>query len=67
MKLNSTLFSLFQTGGFTPLYMAAQENHVEVVKYLLNNGASQTLTTDVNYFISIAWFVFVLFDKMQWR
>ena len=34
------------SGGFTPLYMAAQENHVDVVKYLLANGASQTLSTD---------------------
>lgn len=43
---------LLQSGGFTPLYMAAQENHVEVVKYLLNNGASQTLTTDVSSTLS---------------
>lgn len=42
----------FQSGGFTPLYMAAQENHVEVVRFLLNNGASQTLTTDVSIIFS---------------
>uniref|UniRef100_A0A4W6GCI0 Ankyrin 1 n=1 Tax=Lates calcarifer TaxID=8187 RepID=A0A4W6GCI0_LATCA len=29
------------TKGFTPLYMAAQENHLEVVKFLLENGANQ--------------------------
>lgn len=34
--------------GFTPLYMAAQENHDEVVKYLLNKGANQSLATEVN-------------------
>jgi len=33
--------------GFTPLYMAAQENHAEVVKYLLANGANQALSTEV--------------------
>lgn len=34
--------------GFTPLYMAAQENHDGVVKYLLSKGASQTLATEVS-------------------
>lgn len=33
--------------GFTPLYMAAQENHIEVVKYLLENGANQSTATEV--------------------
>ena len=37
---------LFQN-GFTALYMAAQENHVDVVSYLLANGASQDITTEV--------------------
>ncbi|VDP63405.1 unnamed protein product [Schistosoma mattheei] len=32
--------------GFTPLYMAAQENHLEVVRLLLANGANPGLTTD---------------------
>ncbi|KAK6645216.1 hypothetical protein RUM43_001492 [Polyplax serrata] len=32
--------------GFSPLYMAAQENHDGVVKYLLSKGASQTLATE---------------------
>lgn len=32
--------------GFTPLYMAAQENHDNVVKYLLANGANQSLSTE---------------------
>lgn len=34
--------------GFTPLYMAAQENHDEVVTYLLQNNANQSLATEVN-------------------
>lgn len=33
--------------GFTPLYMAAQENHASCVKMLLAAGASQTLATEV--------------------
>lgn len=33
--------------GFTPLYMAAQENHDTCVKYLLAKGANQSLSTEV--------------------
>lgn len=33
--------------GFTPLYMAAQENHDDVVKFLLSKGANQSLSTEV--------------------
>ncbi|KAG7279487.1 hypothetical protein CRUP_035873 [Coryphaenoides rupestris] len=32
--------------GFTPLYMASQENHLEVVKFLLENGANQSIPTE---------------------
>lgn len=32
--------------GFTPLYMAAQENHETVVRYLLAHGANQNLATE---------------------
>ncbi|EPQ10015.1 Ankyrin-2 [Myotis brandtii] len=35
-----------EQNGFTPLYMAAQENHIEVVKYLLENGANQSTATE---------------------
>jgi len=37
---------LFQT-GFTPLYMAAQENHIEVVRFLLDRTANPALATEV--------------------
>lgn len=33
--------------GFTPLYMAAQENHDSVVRFLLANNANQSLATEV--------------------
>lgn len=36
--------------GFTPLYMAAQENHDGVVRYLLSKGANQILATEVSSF-----------------
>lgn len=31
--------------------MAAQENHIEVVKYLLENGANQSTATEVSYIV----------------
>ena len=41
-------FPLGLQKGFTPLYMAAQENHLEVVKFLLENGANQNVATEVS-------------------
>lgn len=41
-------FALGPQKGFTPLYMAAQENHLEVVKFLLENGANQNVATEVS-------------------
>lgn len=47
MKWFEFFFSFLQN-GFTPLYMAAQENHLEVVQFLLDNGSSQSIATEVN-------------------
>lgn len=33
--------------GFTPLYMAAQENHLEAVRYMLENDGNQSIATEV--------------------
>lgn len=43
--------------GFTPLYMAAQENHDGVVKYLLSKGANQTLSTEVVLYLLIPYYL----------
>lgn len=40
--------------------MAAQENHADIVEYLLNNGADQALATDVWSFpLYILLYVFI--------
>lgn len=54
--------------GFTPLYMAAQENHDNVVKFLLASGANQSLATEVRiicyFYVNVSigflekWFLF---------
>lgn len=36
--------------------MAAQENHIEVVKYLLENGANQSTATEVTYIVVVVVF-----------
>ena len=45
--IEDTCFTVCPQNGFTPLYMAAQENHIDVVKYLLENGANQSTATEV--------------------
>lgn len=46
---NGASINVQSQNGFTPLYMAAQENHDGCVKYLLAKGANQTLTTEVRF------------------
>lgn len=45
--VKDVFFIVCPQNGFTPLYMAAQENHIDVVKYLLENGANQSTATEV--------------------
>lgn len=33
--------------------MAAQENHIKVIHYLLDHGANQNLTTEVQTFVCV--------------
>lgn len=44
---SSVVYSCVLQNGFTPLYMAAQENHLDVVRYLLENGGNQSIATEV--------------------
>ena len=49
MKLllqNGANVNVQSLSGFTPLYMAAQENHDNVVRILLAHGANQSLATE---------------------
>ena len=42
------MYHILLQNGFTPLYMAAQEGHVDVVRTLLTKGANQQCTTEVS-------------------
>lgn len=43
----SNSYCVWFQNGFTPLYMASQENHLDVVRYLLENGGNQSTATEV--------------------
>lgn len=46
---NNASINIQSHSGFTPLYMAAQENHCNIVEFLLKHGANQLLVTEVKY------------------
>lgn len=59
--VEDSFFTVCPQNGFTPLYMAAQENHIDVVKYLLENGANQSTATEVRHLNSLIdpWFFWI--------
>lgn len=50
---NGAAVNVQSQNGFTPLYMASQENHDGVVKFLLSKGANQSLATEVINLLAI--------------
>ena len=46
MVEHDSVVNVQSQNGYTPLYMAAQENHDEVVRFLLASGANQSLATE---------------------
>jgi ankyrin len=46
---NNASINIQSHSGFTPLYMAAQENHCSIVEILLRHGANQLLVTEVRF------------------
>ena len=57
--------------GFTPLYMASQENKEDIVRYLLEHGADPSLTTEVNkyttYLFDLALVLKLFCSGCQWH
>lgn len=61
MKNNASI-NIQSHSGFSPLYMAAQENHCSIVELLLKNGANQLLVTEVRFIkISICNIIIIYF------
>lgn len=63
---NNASINIQSHSGFTPLYMAAQENHCSIVELLLRNGANQLLVTEVKYIKVYIMYVIIL-DKIKWH
>lgn len=49
LRRNKKWIGVAEEGGYTPLHLAARDGHLEVVDWLLNNGADVEALTDVNH------------------
>lgn len=58
---NNASINIQSHSGFTPLYMASQENHCSIVELLLQHGANQLLVTEVIILVCVTAIISIRF------